>query len=134
MSELPGTIYEAIGGQTKIEELVTAFYNRVAVHPELIPIFPNDLTETARKQTQFLTQFFGGPPLYMEEHGHPMLRKRHFDFPITPTRKNAWLECMDKALEEVGIKEPYRTVIFERLTITAQHMMNTPDEQKGESM
>ncbi|WP_226037645.1 globin domain-containing protein [Aquibacillus saliphilus] len=134
MSKLPGTIYEAIGGQNKIEELVNAFYRRVAVHPELVPIFPNDLTETARKQTQFLTQFFGGPPLYLEEHGHPMLRRRHLEFTITPTRKAAWLECMADALEESDIEEPYRTAIFDRLTLTAHHMMNTVDEQKGESM
>lgn len=134
MSETPGTIYQAIGGHSKVEELVKAFYKRVAVHPDLIPIFPSDLTETARKQIQFLTQFFGGPPIYMEEHGHPMLRRRHLEFPITPTRKDAWLECMDAALNEVKISEPYRSAIFDRLTSTAHHMMNTPEDQKGESM
>ncbi|WP_305129191.1 immunity protein YezG family protein, partial [Staphylococcus aureus] len=30
-----------------------------------------------------LTQFLGGPNIYTEEHGHPMLRKRHIDFTIT---------------------------------------------------
>ncbi|MDC3417196.1 globin [Aquibacillus salsiterrae] len=129
------TIYEQIGGHEKIKELVDAFYNRVAKHPDLAPIFPDDLSETARKQTQFLTQFFGGPPLYMEEHGHPMLRRRHLDFPITPTRKDAWVSCMEAAIDQVDIAEPYRSVILERLTLTAQHMMNTPDDQqKGELM
>lgn len=130
-----GTIYEAIGGYEKISELVEAFYARVAKHPDLYPIFPDDLTETARKQTQFLTQFFGGPPLYMEEHGHPMLRRRHLEFPITPARKDAWVQCMKSAIDEVEIPDPYRSVIIDRLTLTAQHMMNTPDDQqKGESM
>ncbi|MBM7554018.1 globin [Thalassobacillus pellis] len=130
----PGTIYEAIGGRDKVVALVDAFYKRVAEHPDLIPIFPDDLTETARKQKQFLTQFFGGPALYTEEHGHPMLRARHLPFPITPTRKDAWLACMEAALEEAEIEEPYRQAIFERLTMTAQHMMNTTEDEKGESM
>jgi hemoglobin len=128
------TIYDGIGGQEKISELVDSFYKRVAKHPELVPIFPSELTETARKQKQFLTQFFGGPPLYIEEHGHPMLRRRHLEFPITPTRKDAWLKCMEDAINEVNIEEPYRTAMLERLTLTAEHMMNTPDDEKGESM
>lgn len=133
MTDSVRSIYEMIGGQQKIEELVEAFYARVSKHPDLIPLFPDDFTEVARKQKQFLTHFFGGPPLYIQEHGHPMLRKRHLRFPITPTRKDAWLTCMAGALEEANIKEPYRSAMFDRLTLTANHMMNTP-EQKGESL
>jgi hemoglobin len=122
-----GTIYEAIGGYEKIEELVEAFYKRVAKHPLLIPIFPEDLTETAWKQKLFLTQFFGGPRLYEAERGHPMMRRRHLPFPITPSRRDAWLDCMNQALKEARIEEPYRTVMFDRFTLTANHMMNTPE-------
>ncbi len=124
---VPGTIFEAIGGFEPIERLVTALYKRVAKHPDLIPIFPEDLTETARRQTLFLTQFFGGPQLYTEDRGHPMLRRRHLPFEITPIRKEAWLSCMAGALIEAEIEEPYRTAIFERLTMTAGHMVNTPE-------
>lgn len=132
MQQRPGSIYDVIGKE-KIDELVEAFYARVSQHPDLIPIFPDDFTETIRKQKQFLTQFFGGPPLYIEEHGHPMLRARHLPFEITPTRRDAWLSCMSGALNEVGIEDPYRSAIFERLTMTANHMMNTPEDEKGES-
>ena len=120
-----GTIYEAIGGMETIDKIVTNFYKRVGKHPDLIPIFPDDLTETARKQRLFLTQFFGGPRLYEAERGHPMMRRRHLPFPITPTRRDAWLSCMNEALNEAEIEEAYRTVIFEKLTLTANHMMNT---------
>jgi hemoglobin len=122
-----GTIYEAIGGFETIDRLVTHFYKRVGKHPKLIPIFPEDLTETARKQRLFLTQFLGGPRLYTEERGHPMMRRRHLPFEITPSRRDAWLECMEQALEEAKIDEPYRSAIFEKLTMTANHMMNTPE-------
>lgn len=127
MEERNQTIYDAIGGLETIEKIVEAFYRRVAKHPLLIPIFPEDLTETARKQKLFLTQFFGGPRLYEAERGHPMMRRRHLPFPITPSRRDAWLECMEEALDEANIEEPYRTVMFERLTMTANHMMNTPE-------
>ncbi|KGX92703.1 globin [Pontibacillus halophilus JSM 076056 = DSM 19796] len=134
MSQSHRTLYDAIGGFEAVDLLVEAFYKRVAEHEELQPIFPNDLTETARKQKQFLSQFLGGPAYYTEEHGHPMLRARHLPFEITPSRRNAWLSCMHEAMEEIEMEEPYFSVLFERLTRTAHHMTNTPGDGKGESM
>ncbi|TMW72937.1 globin [Alteribacter natronophilus] len=120
------TPYDLIGEQT-LDRLVDAFYTNVALDPELAPLFPDDLTETARKQKQFLTQFLGGPPAYSEEHGHPMLRARHMPFPITPSRAEAWLRCMDEAMDETELEEPFRSAFMERLTQTARHMINTTE-------
>jgi hemoglobin len=128
------TPYEAIGGEEMLSKLVDAFYNRVGSHPELAPIFPDDLTETARKQKQFLTQYLGGPALYTQEHGHPMLRARHLPFPITPSRAKAWLQCMSEAMDEVGLEGDIRTQFFQRLVLTAQHMINTSEDQDEEGM
>lgn len=125
--EVPGTIYEAIGGQETVDRLVEAHYKYIGKHPDLIPIFPEDLSEPARKQRLFLTQFFGGPQLYVQERGHPMLKKRHLPFEITSKRRDAWVECFEKALDEVGIEEPYRSAIFQRISMTANHMINTQD-------
>lgn len=125
------TPYDAIGEKMLIR-LVDAFYKRVGNHPELIPIFPADLTETARKQKQFLTQYLGGPSLYTEEHGHPMMRARHLPFPITPSRAKAWLNCMSEAMDEVGLEGELRTQFFQRLVLTAQHMINTPEDTEEE--
>lgn len=109
------------------------FIKRVGKHPDLIPIFPNDLTEVARKQKQFLTQYLGGPPLYTQEHGHPMMRARHLPFEITPKRAKAWLSCMSDAMDEVGLEGDIRDAFFSRLQLTARHMINTPDDdEKGE--
>ncbi|WP_332689165.1 globin [Halalkalibacter lacteus] len=117
------TPYEAIG-EDVLSLLVDTFYQKVSDHPELAPLFPDDLTETARKQKQFLTQFLGGPSLYTEEHGHPMLRARHMPFTITPKHAQAWLSCMESAMDEVGLKGLIREYMIERLTMTAHHMVN----------
>ncbi|WP_209125550.1 globin [Alkalihalobacillus sp. BA299] len=122
------TPYDAIGGAETLSQLVDTFYDKVSQHPELAPIFPDDLTETARKQKQFLTQFLGGPTLYSDEHGHPMLRARHMPFKITPTRASAWLACMKEAMDEVGLQGALREQIFSRLTFTAHHMVNHPQD------
>jgi hemoglobin len=132
VEKLP-TPFEAIGEQ-KLHQLIDAFYHRVGKHPELTPIFPKDLTETARKQKQFLTQYLGGPSLYTMEHGHPMMRARHSPFAITPSRAKAWLASMAEAMDEVGLEEQFRQGFYSRLELTAQHMINTPDSEdmKGE--
>ncbi|WP_368503802.1 globin [Alkalihalophilus sp. As8PL] len=116
--------YEALGGEAVLSELVDSFYSYVAKHPDLAPLFPNDLTETARKQKQFLTQFLGGPTHYTEEHGHPMLRARHMPFTITNTQADAWLACMNQAMDDLEITGLIREYIMERLTMTAYHMVN----------
>jgi len=122
------SVYEMIGGDATIRRLVEAFYTRVAEHEALKPIFPDGLTETMHKQHLFLTQFFGGPTLYSDQFGHPMLRARHLPFEITPARAQAWLSCMSAALDEIGLEGRVRDFMYERLTQTAYHMVNTPGE------
>lgn len=119
------TIYETIGGQSVIDEIVDSLYAHIGVNKLLLPIFPEDLEESARKQRLFLTQFFGGPALYSEERGRPMLPARHEPFEITPARRDAWLECMHQALKEVGVEEPLFSEIIGRLMIPAHRLVNT---------
>lgn len=125
------TLYELMGGAETIARLVDTFYNKIPHDPDLAPIFPEDLTETRRKQFCFLTQFFGGPPLYSEQYGHPRLRARHLPFPITPKRARAWLAAMDKSMDEIGLEPPLKDVLMHRLGNTAIHMVNTPEGGEG---
>lgn len=122
--------YEEIG-EERLTQMIHLFYEKVAVNPHLAPIFPDDLTETARKQIQFQTQYLGGPNLFTEEHGHPMMKARHHPFPITPTRAQAWLECMSEAMDEVGLEGPLRETYYKRLVLTAHHMINQPEEEEA---
>lgn len=129
MTPTPILPYDEIGAE-KLSELVDAFYSNVAQHPKLKPIFPDDLTETARKQKQFLTQYLGGPNLYSEEHGHPMMKMRHNAFPITPERKDAWLACMSDAMDKTGLEGKFRHDLYRRLVLTANHMVNQQSHEE----
>lgn len=121
------TPYEAIGGAETVAKLVDAFYPRVQAHPELATLFPADITSVRDRQYLFLTQFLGGPPLFTEQHGHPMLRARHAPHRITPAGARAWLGCMEAAMDDIGLTGDMRDFIFQRLTTTAQHMVNSAD-------
>lgn len=128
MTQFAATPYEQIGGADTVARLVEAFYGLVKQDPDLSPIFPDDLSEIQQKQYLFLTQFLGGPPLYSEKYGHPMLRARHMPFPITPRRAEAWLACMSQAMDRINLHGEVREAIFERLRLTAYHMVNQWEE------
>jgi hemoglobin len=125
MTKKPGTIYKAIGGQAAVDRIIDALYKHIGKNETLLPIFPRNLQESARKQRLFLTQLFGGPELYLQNRGYPMLQKRHRGLKITPERRDAWLACMDLALKEAQIEEPYRTAIFDRMVFTAHQIAGT---------
>ena len=127
------SLYDRIGPDALVL-LVHRFYARVARDPDLAPIFPDDLSETARKQLAFLTGFTGGPPLYHQLYGHPRLRARHLPFPITPARAQAWLGCMEAALRaspEIDVADANE--MLAALARVAVHMVNTPAETPDEA-
>lgn len=119
------SLYDAIGGAPMIKKIVEAFYPKVQAHPLLAPLFPEDIMPVMEKQTLFLTQFLGGPSLYSDQYGHPMMRARHMPFPITPERANAWLDCMKRALAETKMDETLQQLVIERLKGPAYHFINS---------
>ncbi|MGG4145926.1 globin [Paenibacillus algorifonticola] len=121
------SLYEALGGDRSLRLIVEAFYPKVQAHPLLGPLFPEDINPVMEKQHMFLTQFFGGPTLFSDAFGHPMMRARHMPFEITPERAEAWLDCMNRALQEVGIEDELRQFVIERLSGPAHHFVNTPE-------
>jgi hemoglobin len=126
MTELNAlTLYEQIGGEAGIKQLVVRFYAKVQKQPLLAPLFPEDIKPVSDKQFLFLSQFFGGPTLYSDQYGHPMMRARHMPFPITADHADAWLQCMEEALAEININGFLKAAILERLKGTAYHFINT---------
>lgn len=123
------SLYEAIGGSKTLRLVVESFYPKVQAHPLIGPLFPEDIDPVIEKQYLFLTQFFGGPQLYSDEYGHPMMRGRHLPFPITPKHAEAWLDCMRRALQEVGIEEELQSIVINRLSGPAHHFVNTSEEE-----
>lgn len=129
MSEETQTIYEQAGGAEAIRRLVDRFYARVEQDARLRPMFPADLEPGKRHQYLFLVQYFGGPSEYQEQRGHPRLRMRHAPFPIGPAERDAWLEHMLAALDEVDIAEPARSAMRAYFLMAAPAMQNrhTPE-------
>ena len=119
--------YELIGGEATVRQIVQAFYPKVVEHPELASLFPKNIEPVMEKQFMFLSQFFGGPDLYTQQNGHPMMRARHLPFPITEAKAKAWLSCMKDALTETSLSPEIQAHVLERLSGPAYHFINTSD-------
>ncbi|MDQ3810718.1 MAG: globin, partial [Chloroflexota bacterium] len=78
------TLFDRVGGQAFFDDLVGRFYAGVEHDPILRPLYPADLTGSRRHLAMFLGQYWGGPPAYSAERGHPRLRMRHAPFVIGP--------------------------------------------------
>ena len=127
MNTQPRSVYEQLG-DTGFQQLVAAFYRRVAVDPVIGSFYtPHDLSAAERRLRLFLIQYFGGPGAYSQERGHPRLRMRHQPFRIGEAERAAWLTAMLAAMNEVNIPEPSYSVMRDYFESGAAFMMNVRD-------
>jgi hemoglobin len=121
------TPYEALGGADAVRRLVDRFYDLMDELPEthgLRQLHPADLAGSRQSLFEFLSGWFGGPPLYLEKKGHPRLRMRHMPFAIGPAERDQWMLCMRTALEEQVSDEALHQGVLNAFVQMADHMVN----------
>lgn len=121
------TPYQAIGGEQQVFALVDRFYDLMDEAPEYFGIrklHPATLDGSRDKLKWFLTGWLGGPQLYLERVGQPMLRARHLPYPIASTERDQWLACMFAAMQDVGVPQALQAVLRESFQGTADWMRN----------
>ena len=122
------SLYQRLGGEAAIRQLVVRFYELMDELPEaaeLRALHPQDLAGSQEKLYMFLSGWLGGPPLYSEAYGHPRLRARHMPFAVDRAASDAWMHCMERALDYMAIDDPLLIAqLKEALRRTAEHMRN----------
>jgi len=124
---VPKSPYELLGGEAKVRELVTRFYDLMDAEPDFALIrrlHKADLSPAREKLYLFLSGWLGGPQLYTERFGHPMLRARHLPISIGASERDQWLACMGRAMEDTGISEDLRAQLAQAFFRTADHLRN----------
>ena len=126
MSVQPAEVFDRVGGLDFFERLVDRFYDGVEADPVLIRLYPtpDDLRDARRHLTLFLAQYWGGPPTYSEERGHPRLRMRHAPFAIGPEERDRWLTHMRAAIDEVDPESDVREALESYFEMAAESMRN----------
>jgi hemoglobin len=95
----PGPSREIISlmGQENMFRMCEAFYAELE-KSSIRGLFPEDMPAASTKLASFLVQICGGPPLFNERHGQPMMRARHLEFAIDEAARRTWLDNFKRVL------------------------------------
>ncbi len=122
-----GTPFVRLGGEDGVRALVDRFYDLMDLEPHyaaLRAIHPADLAGSRDKLHWFLCGWLGGPNLYIERYGHPMLRARHMPYRIGIAERDQWMACMIQAMQERAVDEALAQRLAEAFFGTADWMRN----------
>jgi hemoglobin len=121
------TPFEWIGGEERVQALVTRFYDLMELEPafaRLREVHGSDLTNARERLFWFLCGWLGGPQHYTDRFGHPMLRARHMPFPIGITERDQWLACMARAMAQTDVPADLQARLKDSFFQTADWMRN----------
>jgi len=117
-------IYAAIGPDG-FARLAAAFYRQIPSDDVLGPIYPaDDLPGAEQRLRDFLVFRFGGPPVYIEQRGHPRLRIRHAPFSIGQVERDRWVRLMNRAVDEALLPDEVQRILRAFFDSTATFLMN----------
>lgn len=91
-------IYTAMG-EENITRMMEDFYVELE-RSAIRAMFPADMRASARKSAMFFVGLLGGPPLYQQKYGNPMMRARHMPFAINQVARDEWLACFERVLAD----------------------------------
>lgn len=118
-------------GEAGIVGMMEDFYRELERSP-VRALFPEDMVAASRKSAAFFVGLLGGPPLYHQRYGNPMMRARHLSFVITPRAREEWLGCFERVLarapERYGFPEEHLPGFRAFLRAFSLWMVNTEDE------
>ena len=117
--------YNAAGRLAGITCLVDNFFSNMDAFPEAKTIremHPQDLTESRKKLTYFLSGWLGGPKLYQQHYGGISIPEVHKHLAIGETERDAWLLCMQKAIDAQQYLGSFKEYLFAQLKIPAERV------------
>ncbi len=123
------TPYQQLGGDAAVRALVERFYALMdgeAAYAGIRALHPPLIDTSVEKLYLFLSGYLGGPALYVQKIGPPMLRARHLPFRIGESERDQWLACMQRAMEECAVPELLRLQLMGAFQQTADWMRNRP--------
>jgi hemoglobin len=125
--------YKAAGELEGITKLVDAFYDFMDSLPEAKVIrrmHRDNLDESRLKLSYFLSGWLGGPKLYSKKFGSIIIPKAHMHMPIGRSEVEAWMECMQKAVEIQPYEKDFKVYLIEQLRVPAERILALCEKNK----
>lgn len=86
-------------GEDNVRQMLRDFYQLLG-DSAIKEMFPEDLETASQKSADFFIGLLGGPALYHQKHGNPMMRARHMPFAINAHARQVWLDCFEAVLAD----------------------------------
>lgn len=119
--------FNAAGGFEGIKQLVDAFYDAMETRPQaqhIRDMHSHNLDESRDKLTRFLAGWLGGPKLFSEKYGPIRIPVAHRHLDIGPAERDAWLACMQVAVNEQPYPQDFRDYLMAQLYVPAERSRN----------
>lgn len=117
--------YIAAGELEGLTKLSDDFYDAMQTLPEaktILNMHKDDLTISRKKLAYFLSGWLGGPRIYPAEFGPIRIPMAHKHLPIVNDDGNAWLLCMQKALEKQDYADDFKEYLIAQLAVPASRV------------
>ena len=123
------TSFQAAGGETGLRLLVDQFYRDMDSNPEaqvIRRLHAQDLSRARDKLARFLCGWLGGPRRYQEKYGAISIPGVHQRFAIGSAEKDAWMNCMQRAVTAQPWEEDFKRYFMQQLAIPAERVRTLP--------
>ncbi|TYK64550.1 group II truncated hemoglobin [Colwellia echini] len=117
--------YKMAGELAGLIKLVDEFYNNMDTFTEskkIRDMHSNDLSESSKKLAYFLSGWLGGPKLYAEHYGSINIPYAHKHLSVGVEESEAWLLCMQKAIDNQPYEKPFKIYLIEQLRVPAERI------------
>lgn len=124
------TPFDLLGGAERVRALVETFYDVMGeTEPALARLHacePDGRVDRGSRDrfALFLIGWLGGPQDYIAQHGHPRLRMRHARVAVDLAMRDAWLRCMQAAMNAHAVSGEVRGYLDARFAEVADFMRN----------
>lgn len=115
--------FQAAGGVVGIKKLVNRFYDAMEELPAAQTIramHPEDLTVSRDKLYRFLCGWLGGEKLYSKKYGPIVIPRAHAHLDISEAERDAWLACMQVAVDEQSYTPAFKKYLMAQLFVPAE--------------
>lgn len=117
--------FQAAGEEAGIRKLVDDFYHFMDELPQaqiIRTMHKDDLTSSRDKLTLFLCGWMGGPKLYHDKYGSINIPRDHAHLTVGEAERDAWLMCMEKAIQLQGYTPEFGDYLLAQLRVPAERI------------
>lgn len=126
------TSFKAAGAEDGLRRLCTNFYHIMSTLEEakhIRSMHEDNIEVMIDKLTLFLSMWLGGPRSYREKYSKLGMPQVHAHLVINEAERDAWLLCMDQALDESDFAPDFIQYLKEQFRYPANFIMNAAKKE-----